>query len=682
MMRLEQLGLNIDSSLITPTAANFRPTTWPPADDFPVIIDHRGEVVSRYGDPVWFLWPWAKTTMVLNFGDGPQKRGHPSITKANANVLRQLAAWWLYGPRAVQQPQLLVSRCSSVRPLFVLCSNEGIVATDLVRFPTVGDKLAEVLNRSHAEYAFSLLHQLYEQRSQVGFLLLDAEALRRLEANLPDHQKRQTPYIPPRIWAYQVNRLREVLTDFQDNRKNIEACYRFCLDAYARNFGSLADACAPRGDRKSGRSPFAFQDDRTGAVTGAVFHGEFSLTAKRFGIDSLLQKWVLQPDESIDGPGRSVKTLTTYLTLIGYVGIAYIINFSLMRIQEAWNLRADCLEVEVDEIIGKVYLLKGVTTKTVEDSDARWITSPWSQHAVEAMASIAKLRMISAAANPVVPTENSDLANPFLVPKQYEPWAGTRKTTLPLSVRHGYPSYSMVIGSFPRLFDPETIRITADDLPIARRVSPDVEAKVGDIWPFAWHQLRRTGAVNMLASGLVSESSAQYELKHTSRPMTIYYGQGRSRVMLNAEAQTEYRRTMYEVVGKEIGNLFSARYVSPYGEERKAAILKLVDAKDDTRLTAAARDGKVSYRRTLFGGCTKRGACPFGGIDNIIRCGGGDDREPCADALYDRERESHVRRLDQEIMARIEDAPEGSPLSESLHAQKRAVENVLNVIAR
>jgi hypothetical protein len=77
----------------------------------------------------------------------------------------------------------------------------------------------------------------------------------------------------------------------------------------------------------------------------------------------------------------------------------------------------------------------------------------------------------------------------------------------------------------------------------------------------------------------------------------------------------------------------------------------------------------------------KRGSCPFGGIDNIIHCGGGDTGTPCADALYDRAKTARIVKLAQLIAANLHEAPENSPLRESLEAQQRSVTNALNILA-
>jgi hypothetical protein len=682
-VHVAHLGLGIDSRLVTPTASNYRPPSWPPPKNFPIVIDAHGSVVSRYGDSKWRLWPWARKPLTLAFGDGPQRAGTSRNTPVNADLLRQVSAWWLYGPQPVREPETLKSRFSIIRALFVLCSREKIAASDLMRFPKVADKLPMAIRASGAGDGLTLLHALFEQRDQLGFVLLDREGLSRLEAALPDYEKRQTPYIPPRIWTYQVNRLRAFLDDFLAHRQGIEDCFQFCLDAYAQNAGSLAAAC--RDGPGCARRPFAAAKGVTGARTGAAFHGTFSLVARRFGIEGLLRRWLLAPDGTLDGRGRGIRSLGTYFSMASYVGLAYLLNFSMMRIEEGWSLRSTCLDIEHDERFGPIYLLRGPTTKTVQDGDARWITSPSAAVAVEAMSCISRLRMIAAEADPDVPTTPEHMHNPYLIVRTYEPWNRAHARCNPMDVRPQFFHYSQVKNAWPNLFDENELRMTDEDLRVARLVTPTLDAdtfSVGKVWPLAWHQLRRTGAVNMQASGLVSDASVQYQLKHATRAMSLYYGQGYSRVRLNQSTQDEYIRTMYEVLGKQIARLFSDRFVSPHGEARKDEILRLVDPSDNKKLTAAARNGKVSWRETLLGGCTKIGPCEYGGVDNIARCGGGDGRAPCVDALFDREKAPEMRQLKKIIKCRLVEAPDPSPYRDSLESQQRAVENALNVILK
>ncbi|WP_231390549.1 hypothetical protein [Pseudomonas qingdaonensis] len=676
-------GLAIDSPLISPEALNYRVPSWPPPSDFPVTIDYQGNIVSRYGDIIWNLTPWCTQALKINFSLDDSAQINRSAATINSDLARLVAAWWLWGPQSVRSAKSLKARLVALFPIFQLCSREGISASELYKFPRVADIIPRALSPSKSVEALTHLHALFEQRDILGFYILDQEGLRRLEASLPEHSAKQTPYIPPRIWAYQAGRLREFLEEFIAHQERLEKCYKHCLDAYSNYFGSLTAAYQVNAKAKS-RPPSPFHPRSNSRIKETThFQGRFSEIAKHFGIIDILTKWVIRPGEGFDSAGRSIMLLSSYLSMATKVGLAYLLNFSLMRIEEAWALRANCLEVETDETLGNIYLLKGITTKTIEDDDARWITSPSADLAVRVMVCVSRLRVTSALSNPKVPLTDEYINNPHLVVRPYEPWSNAKNVSEAVTVRPMYPSYLSIVKIYPNLFDSEKLRITESDLNVARLITTTLDNdqfKVGNTWPLAWHQLRRTGAVNMLSSGIVSDASVQYQLKHATRAMSLYYGRGHSQINFSKDARAHYLRTLYEIIGKEVAQLFSDRFVSPYGDTRKSVILNVVQSSDEKELSKAAKAGQVSWRQTLLGGCTKRGPCQYGGIDSVTRCGGGDFLGACADALFDREKKQQIQDLGKLIDARLIDAPSGSPYQESLRAQKRAVENALEIL--
>lgn len=677
------MSLKLDSALVTPQVENYRLPEWPPPSDFPVVIDAQGRVVSRYADSIWDLTPYKNARLTINFGDGSRLNGGARINAVNARLMRQMVAWLLFSERPLQTASSVAASANRLRPLFALCSESGISASDLVRYPKVAEQLPSRMSPANYPSTLSLLHELYVWRDQVGFTLLDREGLRRFEAALPRHESRQTPYIPPRIWRYKVQRLRAFLDDFHAHQAAIEACYHYCLEAYAANYGSLAAACAPVDKGFApGRSPKKAPFSKNSATHGVRYYGPFAATAERFGIAQLLERWCLPPGVRF-APEHRIRLLANYFTQVGYVGTAYLLSFSGMRIEEGLSLRSDCLKVEHDERLGTIYLLKGTTTKTAQDDDALWVTSPSAVLAVKAMACISRLRMVAAAANPSVPTTPEILANPPLRVRPYEPWGNTMNMDASVTQRLTVDSYSGWRRVSPNLFDPIELHITEEDLQIAKLITPTLNPEdfaAGCEWPITWHQLRRTAAVNMASSGLVSDASLQYQLKHLTRAMSLYYGQGYSQRPLNRGMKNDCIRTVYEMLGHQLVHLGTDRYRSPLGESHKANMLKSISEDDHKSLLTKAKNGLIAYRETLFGGCMKRGACEYGGIDNVVHCGGGMGTSPCPEAIIDRSKRSAIETLGRVIRSQLVSALPGTPLQESLAAQKRSVDNVLNVL--
>lgn len=674
-MKLEQLGLQIDSPLAHPRAGNFRPPIWPPPPDWPPILDANGVAQCVYSDSVWPLDVWAGKSLKVNFGDGKIRfDGHTD--KPNADLLRQCAAWFLYGHRGCRDPGTLKDKVSAIKPVFVVCAEERIVATDLMRFPKVIDKVARALVPSRFDKGITILHELLDARDDLGFCLFDKDGLSRLAALQPDHQAEQTPYIPPRIWSYQVSRLRECLTDYLAHREQVEACFQFCLDAYAQNYGSLKQAVNSQSD--ASRAPF--QNCTRRKLKGCDYLGSFKQTADRFGITRLVEQWV-RPFTGEKGE-KQITMFSQYLDLVSKTGLAYVLNFSLMRVEEGWKLRSDSLIVEKDEKFGDIHMLRGETTKTDPDADARWPVSESVKLAIEAMTHIARLRMRCAKERDGIGLTPADEANPYLISFQYEPWSHAKSKSY--RVRPVIQTYLMLTDTFPLLFDPKERTITEEDLRIARLITPGLNQdkfKVGGKWKLAWHMLRRTGAVNMLSSGMVDEPSLQLLLKHQTRVMTLYYGRNHSRLNLSQETRTLFLKTMYQEFGRELRNLQSPQFISPLGLERKAAIVDFIKETEAIALDKAARQGKVGARRIRAGFCVKNRSCPYGGHEAIAHCLGGDNGAGCPDLLIDITKEPEIRAYEAVIDDQLRVVHPESPRHNRLQAEKRAIRKYYDISA-
>lgn len=664
-MNLDKLSLQIDHPDVHPKAGNFRPPSWPPPPDWAPILDADGNPVCRYIDSIWPLDVWAGKPLKLNFGDGETKGVR--IDQANANLLRQCVTWFMYGVRGCRTAASPLEKLTNIKLLFAICSSEGILASDLVRFEAVIDKIAAKLPPSNFDRTVVILHDLLDAREQLGFCLLDHNGLARLTRLQPEHEQEQTPYIPPRIWAYQINRLRACLQEYIDNKERIAECYRFCLDAYAHNAGSLKGALTLRGGRFS--PPFRNWKS-THSITS---YGLFKLTADRFGITELLERWTGRFTEA-KGEHQIIR-LSKYLDIVSKAGLAYLLNFSLMRIEEGYSLRSDCLLSDHDEKFGNIHILTGATTKTDRDFDARWPVSKSATLAIEAMKHIAALRMHCARQRSDLGVTDEDEQNPFLISYQYEPWSlGKHKN---YRVRPCTLQYQQVLSTHPLLLEKSQITITTEDLRIARMITPTLNTeifKVGEVWPFAWHQLRRTGAVNMQSSGLVDDSSLQLQLKHYSRVMTLYYGRNHSRLALSEKARTLYIKTMYQEQARALQTVSGSQFKSPLGDARKIAIVNLISDKDATALIKSIRRGQINARNIRAGFCFNSSPCSYGGIESITHCLGGDNGKGCPDLLLDVAKAGDISRYERAVDAQLAVVHPDSPRCRALMSEKRSIE--------
>lgn len=677
IVKLQEFTIGIKSELVTPASPNFQLSSWPPSREWPVVIDKNGVVVSRWGDPKWNLAPWAGHKLTLNFGDGEARKGRQAeaLSSENAHVMRIIATWLIWGRHQGAMAVTTISaNFNMLRAVVALCNRNGISATRLMRFPKVLEQVPTVIAPSSYASTVSLLQQLYDARDVLGFTIVDPGGLRRIVAAEPHHDHVQTPYIPPRIWLYQITRLRECLIDFLDHQKQIEECFHFCLGIYVKRYGSLEAALVLN---KKGNNPL-----HPDFATRTDYPGTFAEIAARFGIADLLVKWAGFDHSSLDA-----RAFSYYFSVVTFVGLAYICNFTLQRKEEVASLRTSSLLWEEDEKLGRVPIICGETRKTTLDSDARWVASPSVEVAIQALSAIAHMRMFCDRANPIIRPTEEDQRDPYLSSTPTEPWANGLAHARPYNIRRVTGSIKvMTNGVCKNLFDPEKIKITAEDLVVALRLTPNLseqEFAIGKIWPFTWHQYRRTGAVNMFASGDISDSTMQQQLKHSSRLMSLYYGRNHSRLHLNKEVQATVVMAMYQAQAEMLKIVSTdGRFISPHTPERKEALATIVLSVKDTKdLIKMAKEGVVTFREHRLGGCMKGGACEYGGIESVARCAGGDGDKPCTDVLYDRRKEPQVRADMHRVEAEIKMLPSGHPRSSALLKERQAMENYLNAIS-
>lgn len=615
---------------------NFRLASWPPRPDTAVTLDSDGNVLSRYSDPCWDISHHCQRTYRLYFRDGRDQLKR-IISPENGELFRQCLAWWWWGPQAVSRAKELDARFFSLRQIFALCTKQGISADRLHRHPKVVAMFRHELKPSRAALAIRLLHDIYEARGHLGFFLLTREQIATLANEIPAHTRIQTPYIPPRIWQLLARRTTEVIDSFRASQSQFEQLFRANVD-YAT----------------------------TGSSSDSINIQDYPLVVAD------LRRWL----KSTGRQQHALQSLSGYATLVSVCCLAQIVFYSLMRAGEAWCLPLDCFQEEKDSLGELIYSVRGNSTKTVQDPDARWIVCRSTSYAVATAAAVAKLRLSAGQMMGVLGSE-AELGTAPLFPRSYEPWTKGSSSQLArfLHVRPAFQELNRELRRFNLLSDDE-LRINEEDMATCRLLNPMADPEVysvGKLWPLAWHQLRRTGAVNMHASGLVSDASIQYELKHAKVAMSRYYGRGHHLLSsgLSEDAKREFVRSMYDVLALEFSKLRESTYVSPYGDAHKMRILSPTSELDHKRLLKEAKKGTIAYREHLLGGCANPSPCDKGGFESVAACGG--NGKPCEWLLYDKNKLPKYRTLLVDIDTRLSRATPAEPLAEALHGQADAV---------
>ena len=384
---------------------------------------------------------------------------------------------------------------------------------------------------------------------------------------------------------------------------------------------------------------------------------------------------------------RGLAGFTSYLQIVQYAALVEIASFTLMRIDEAASVRKNCLLWHDDSVYGRIPMIQSETTKTDPDDSGLWITSPSVEAAIRVLQSIAKIRLSCDG-------RWTEGGNPRLITYALEPWAWRRQSAKQIGIKPNLYCLGEVVRKYPLLFDLKKLTITEDDLKVAKSVCPTLNAeqfRVGKPWPLAWHQLRRTGAVNMFASGEVSDSSLQLQMKHLTRWQPLYYGRGNTALHLNDAARVLLVNAQYEAMGRQLAEVHTNRFVSPYGDSHKANLLAPVNGGEPVNLISegdakhyenAARKHQTNFRLTVLGGCMKNGQCDGDCVSSVGDCSGGDGQAPCVNVLFDRTRAVANQTRLEGIIMQLKITPPDTPRYRFLEQEKRGLENYFAYIRK
>lgn len=656
-MKHADLRFMPQSTLITGVSESYRPPCFPPPDDWVITVDTEGQPQSRYGDTYWNY---------SAFGYHGFNFGKHNLSSGNLKLVKQAFLFILYSRLFPGKIKSCERMFTSLIKIAKVCDQEGILISQLSQFPAIRPAIVNTLQNASYAHVLRCLHRLGLFKAQLGFVIADEQTLGYLANQVNKHEPIQHAYIPPRIWSYQINRLKECIDDFLIHEADLRRVFSDIAKAYEYN------THLPSPGTTSRISPFR---EVKGYQRQIVFADTFEKMIQERGLLDLFTKWL--------GDVGHIGSLTTYLTLVRNVALFYLLNFSLQRKGEISSLRCDCFQSEKDPKLGTIGLITGETTKTDPDSDARWVVPIEVKDAVTAASVIARWRMGFRPKN----TAEDVIENPYLLTPAWEPWNQGRKRSKNDVRSKNALDYGIFQDQFPDFFDQDEITVTETDWKIALSLTPMLDKHknfgVRKPWQFGSHQLRRTTCINMFSSGLVSETSIQWSMKHLNRNMTLYYGRNYSKMRLNSEAETAVILERYRAIHRQLCDVArdTVDFVRPHKKEMiPSNIIRLVDAGEEKKLIALIKKGAVGCRQTLLGYCTKNGACEYGGIESVAKCAGADGKGICADAIFARENEAKLIQLREKHQSSLENDDKHSPKNSAAMQEIYAIEVYLNVI--
>lgn len=188
-----------------------------------------------------------------------------------------------------------------------------------------------------------------------------------------------------------------------------------------------------------------------------------------------------------------------------------------------------------------------------------------------------------------------------------------------------------------------------------RDFAGDERFKVGMPWRLTSHQFRRSLAFYGSSSGFISLPSLRKQFKHLSTQMTRYYANHFERlktifgyydeklgdfVLPKNHVLFEYQTGVpmniaYDLLAHAFGDespLFGGvgTYISNQRGKMAKGDIHVVDLREETE--KQAEDGKISYRPTFLGACTKTGKCETYLLGEVTPC------LTCKDGILERDK--------------------------------------------
>lgn len=652
---MSRLVSKIDSPLVKSSDSNFSINSWPPQDDFAIVVDKEGAVISRFQDSVWDLTRFHTRTCRISFYAhlGP----HPEVCERNLYLSKLIAAWFIYGNRAPMRAHSIKSLVTRIISFVKIFSALGLRLDRISCHPELVPTIAARVKPSIRETLIVELRLLLVNAEDLGFLVMDNECLKVFFKHMSAHVRRQTPYIPDRIWSHQISRAFAFANDLREVSQEIRNCYAEAKNAHAKN----VELFHAQGITDVGyASPFF---DKNGGLIGKTYISTFSEFLATNHLSSFVEKWICDPRKA------RLTTLGKILSMAQFVAHIIIINLTGMRYTECATLRSGAFKEERDVQLGDVFFIEGEPLKGNSREKALWVTCREAEIAFWIFDFVREVRGIDDQKSELVSKEDR-----FLLTWASDPGMRKHDGTDYTDLIPSFNAYSTWKIAYPRIFDTQQLVITQADLDEAHRVNTDLDLRkfrVGSVWPLAWHQIRRTTAISMASSGLVSAESMQYQLKHLRRNMTLYYGRGFGAKNLCQDMQVEFIKAAYEGLSIESSMFSTDRYVSPLGEEHKFRILSRAKG---------SRGEVTNFRRTALGICLKSISCEFGGYENFTECSGQKSGKPCPDAMYDAERKQILRSMLKQLEHQLVDKSSDDPNRDFISLQIESLRSVLGAI--
>lgn len=412
----------------------------------------------------------------------------------------------------------------------------------------------------------------------------------------------------------------------------------------------------------------------------------FKAMLEKHGLTELSKKYDLRFSQRVLFFIQSIQNLGAFLLLC----------FSGMRRSEALNLYYESYQEIKRRNLPSAWVLKGTTSKFTQVGAVAtyWVSSSVIHHVIDTLQKLAKIHQSWCAKRGII--SYLELESYPLFPS--------------FAIKHEksfHPIFEMPLGGFMedhysiyRAIDP--IIFTEDDLHELHTFNPlinwleDYKLEIGKPWKFTTHQFRRSLTVYSARSGLVNIPTLKRQLKHITYDMTLYYGKNYMNAQNIIQDQNltgreyesslikEYRnQTLYEQLSDFTKDVVQKDTPLFGGEGTRLQVLKeqnkapvfLTDKKQTEKYVF---EGKIAYRKTVLGGCSRTSGCNKLGFSYITAC------IPCSYSIFN-EDSIDALELAKNAYAKIADEKlntNESLLYEQYMQEVKAVEQLLEKLRK
>lgn len=563
-----------------------------PNDNFVISRDKFGKILSVYNDDIWDLTPYASTDMIT------YKIGFKRDLKNNSLVaeFKQLFFLLMVTSQGRTSSGMSISSLQVVASLlYSICLKSEQQDITLFKFLSDNTLIKNFIQEKFhngGQYRpmltiLTFLHQT--DNTLTGVMFHESKEnityLRDIHNKIRESIK-QTEVIPVSILSNSIKQrwqqVDEIFKHMDSLTKLIEGCINSKYYAASKKF--MAKEYAHNNE-------CIYWDD----------------ALRELKLNTLFKKYKVHTKQKLKRFIRQIQG-TCYHLILAYSG---------MRRSEAMSIKTNCLQHVENKKYARII---GVTTKLVGTrKTVSWVTTHELEKVIELL----------------------DSLSVALSKKLYFP-DGERYLFISSSNLTAKPLKQPKVLSSAYLRDDalslneESLLITEDNILELEQIAYDrdwrseEEFKIGNPWHFKAHQYRRTLAVYSIQSGLVSLGSLKKQFKHLFREMSYYYQNGSSNAKNIFDVQSQYHickdldklkpelealsyiknvlltdDNLYGVHGRIVKNL----------KNDKVNILK-----DRKKTIQNFKDGYMSWKETMLGGCIQVEPCESKLTRSLVAC--------------------------------------------------------------